>query len=185
MPRIPLFPLDNMTDAQRLAYDKASGGPNGPIRGPTRAVLHNAELADKWRAMGDLLRNGTSLPLRLSELAILATARRWTAQFVFHTHVAPALKGGLADAVVEAIRDNRTPVFDKDDEAAVYEYSAALAELGTVSEAQHRRVHALLGTAGVVELTAIVGYYSMVAMTVNAHDVLPETALPLAPRGKA
>ncbi len=182
MPRIRLFPLETMTDAQRLAYARASGGPNGPIRGPTRAILHNADLADKWRAMGDLLRNGTSLPLRLSELAILVTARRWTAQFVFHTHVAPALQGGLANAIVEAIRDNRAPVFDKDDEAAVFEYSAALAEHGTVSEIQHSRTHALLGTAGVVELTAIVGYYSMVAMTVNAHNVLPDAALPLAPR---
>ena len=182
MPRIPLLPNDDMSAAQRLAYDKASGGPNGPIRGPTRAILHNPDLADKWRAMGDLLRNGTSLPLRLSELAILITARHWTAQFVWHTHVTPALKGGLAQALIDAIRDNRIPLLDKEDEAAVYAYCTELHENHTVNATTYESALALLGAAGMVELTAIAGYYAMVAMTVNAHDILPEAALPLGPR---
>ena len=182
MPRIPLFPNDDMSAAQRLAYDKASGGPNGPIRGPTRAILHNPDLADKWRAMGDLLRNGTSLPLRLSELAILVTARHWTAQFVWHTHVAPALKGGLAQSLIDALRDNRIPQFANEEEAAVYAYCTELHEKHTVNATTYESALALLGAAGMVELTAIAGYYAMVAMTVNAHDILPEAALPLGPR---
>ena len=182
MPRIPLFPNDSMNAAQRAAYDKASSGPNGPIRGPTRAILHNPELADKWRAMGDLLRNGTSLPLRLSELAILVTARHWTAQFVWHTHVAPALKGGLTQAVIDAVRNNRTPTFDKDDEAAVYAYCTELHEQHVVGAQTYSRALDLLGAPGMVELTAIAGYYAMVAMTVNAHDILPEATPPLGPR---
>lgn len=182
MPRIPLFPNDQMSAAQRLAYDKASGGPNGPVRGPTRAILHNPDLADKWRAMGDLLRNATSLPLGLSELAILVTARHWSAQFVWHTHLAPALKGGLAQEVIDAIRDNRIPVFAGEKQAAVYAYCTELHELHTVSTPAYERTLALLGATGMVELTAIAGYYAMVAMTVNAHDILPEAAMPLGPR---
>lgn len=182
MARIPLFPNDQMSAAQRLAYDNASGGPNGPIRGPTRAILHNPDLADKWRVMGDLLRNGTSLPLALSELAILVTARHWTAQFVWHTHVAPALKGGLAQDIIDAIRDNRIPVFADEKQVAVYAYCSELHEQHSVGTATYERALALLGATGLVELTAIAGYYTMVAMTVNAHDILPEAAMPLGPR---
>ena len=78
MPRIPLLPTDDMTAEQRRVHDTMVSGPRGVIVGPFRAVLHIPELADKWQQFGEILRYRTSLPARLSELAILVTARHWS-----------------------------------------------------------------------------------------------------------
>lgn len=186
MARIPLFPLDRMTEEQRRVYDAVVSGPRGVVVGPLRAALHRPELADKWQQFGEILRYRTSLPPRLSELAILVTARHWTSQLEWQQHEPAALKGGLAAEVVEAIRDGKRPKFARYDEQTVYDYCAELHEKRSVADATYRRAHELLGTVGMVELTALVGYYTMVAMTLIAHEIpLPEGAAPaLAPASK-
>lgn len=180
-PRIPLFPIDDMSEAQRRVYDAVVSGPRGVVVGPLRAALHQPELADKWQQLGEFLRYRTSLPPRLSELAILVTARFWDAQLEWHAHAPAALKGGLDPVVIEAIRRAQEPAFTKQDEAAVYRYVKELHVTHAVSDDAHARALALLGTVALVELTALVGYYTMVAMTLNAHRIpLPGDAkLPL------
>lgn len=186
MARIPLFPLERMTEEQQRVYDAVVSGPRGVVVGPLRAALHRPELADKWQQFGEILRYRTSLPPRLSELAILVTARHWTSQLEWQQHAPAALKGGLAPAVIDAIREGRRPVFAQSDEETVYDYCLELHENRTVAEQSYRRAHELLGTVGLVELTALVGYYTMVAMTLIAHEVpLPAGATPeLPPRAK-
>ena len=182
MARIPLFPLQNMTDEQRRVYDAVLSGPRGVVVGPLRAALHRPELADKWQQFGEILRYRTSLPPRLSELAILVTARHWTSQLEWQQHAPAALKGGVALAVVESIRDGQRPVFSKDDEEAVYEFSRQLHEKKSVDDKAYQRTLEFLGVQGVVELTALIGYYSMVAMTLIAHQIpLPEGSKPELP----
>ena len=183
MARIPLFPRDDMSPEQRRVYDAVVSGPRGKVEGPLRAALHRPELADKWQQFGAALRYGTTLAPRLSELAILVTARAWDSQFEWYAHEPPALKGGVPQAVIDAIRHGKRPKFDHDDEEAVYDYAAQLNATHFVSDATHKRATALLGVVGVVELTALTGYYSMVAMTLNAHEIpLPPGALPPLPR---
>jgi 4-carboxymuconolactone decarboxylase len=177
MARIPLFPLETMTDEQRRVYDTVVSGPRGVVVGPLRAALHRPELADKWQQFGEILRFRTSLPSRLSELAILLTARHWGSQLEWQQHAPAARKGGLAEAVIEAIRHGRAPRFQNDDEAAVHDYCRELHERHVVSDETYRRAHEVLGTVGVVELTALIGYYAMVAMTLIAHEIpLPDGA---------
>src|SRR5260221_2299071 len=86
MARIPLFPLETMSAAQRQVYDSIVNGPRGKLEGPLRAALHQPALADKWQALGAELRYRTSLAPRLSELAILITARHWGSQFEWYAH---------------------------------------------------------------------------------------------------
>lgn len=182
MARIPLFPLDEMTDAQRQVYDAVVSGPRGKVVGPLRAALHRPELADKWQQLGEILRYRTSLPPRLSELAILVTARHWNSQLEWQQHQPAALKGGLAPAVTDAIRDGQRPSFRNGDEEAVYDYCIELHRDRKVSEPSYRRTLNLIGVLGIVELTALVGYYTMVAMTLIAHDIpLPEGSTPALP----
>lgn len=178
-PRIPLFPLAEMSEAQRRVYDAIVAGPRGVVVGPLRAALHQPELADKWQQLGELLRYRTSLPPRLSELAILVTARYWNSQLEWHAHEPAALKGGLDPAAVDAIKNARNPVFKKQDEAATYRYVRELHALRDVSDDAYKKAHDALGTVAIVELTALVGYYTMVAMTLNAHRIpLPGNAVP-------
>jgi 4-carboxymuconolactone decarboxylase len=180
MPRIPLpSSRDELDEAQRAVWDKVVAGPRGQVIGPLRAAIHNAELARNWSALGESLRFGTSLGKRLSELAIVVTGRRWSAQVEWYVHARVAAENGVEPAVIDAIRDGRPPRFAQPDDALVYEYARLLLQEGTVPDALHASATARFGVKGVVELTALVGYYSMVAMTLNAHDVpLPDGAAP-------
>jgi 4-carboxymuconolactone decarboxylase len=182
MARIPLFPLEHMTDEQRRVYEAVVSGPRGVVVGPLRAALHRPELADKWQQLGEILRYRTSLPPRLSELAILVTARHWSSQLEWQQHAPAALKGGLAPGIVEAIRQGRRPAFGAGDEQAVYDFCIELHEGKSVSDASYRRAHEFLGDVGMVELAALIGYYTMAAMTLVAHQIpLPEGAAPPLP----
>jgi len=182
MARIPLFPLEHMNEEQRRVYDAVVSGPRGVVVGPLRAALHRPELADKWQQFGEILRYRTSLPPRLSELAILVTARHWSSQLEWQQHVPAALKADLAPAVIDAIRDGRRPGFAHPDEEAVYDYCTELQEKRAVGDDNYRRAHERLGTVGIVELTALIGYYTLVAMTLIAHEIpLPEGTQPALP----
>ncbi len=183
MPRIPLPTLDTMTPQQRVVYEKVVSGPRETLVGPLRAALHCPELADRWQSLGVLLRYQTSIPPRLSELVILVTARRWNSQIEWYIHAEAARKAGLPESIIETIRQGRSPEFESVDETAIYEYAREIQVSGQVSEPIYEKVLARLGIVGVVELTAIIGYYTMVSMTLNAHEIpLPEGAkAPLVP----
>jgi 4-carboxymuconolactone decarboxylase len=172
-----------MTPDQRVVYEKVISGPREALVGPLRAALHCPELADRWQSLGVLLRFQTSIPPRLSELVILVTARRWNSQIEWYIHAEAARKASLPESIIEAIRQGRSPEFDSADDAAVYEYARELQDSGQISESIYGKVLARLGIAGIVELTAIIGYYTMVSMTLNAHEIpLPDGAkVPLVP----
>ncbi len=177
MARIPFPDYDELSSEQRRVYD-AVVRTRGKLHGPLRAALHNAELADKWQQLGELLRYRTSVPPRLSELAILVTARHFDCQFEWYAHEPPALAGGLAPTVIEAIRRAQRPEFVHHDEALVYDYSTELQQSHFVSEPTYQAVLSHFGVKSIVELTALLGYYAMVAMTLNAHEIpLPPDAI--------
>lgn len=169
MPRIPFLRPDEMNEDQRRVYDEIVGGPRGAVVGPLLAVLHRADLADRWQKLGELLRYRTSLPQRLSELAVLVTARRWKSILEWYIHAPIAVTAGLPSEIVEAIRNEELPNFTDADDAAIYAFASELHSNATVSEATYARVLERWGVVGVVELTALIGYYTMVAMTLNAH----------------
>ncbi|WP_233235035.1 carboxymuconolactone decarboxylase family protein [Bordetella sp. LUAb4] len=177
MSRIPFPQPETMTPAQREVYDRIVAGPRGRLVGPLRAALHNPELADRWQALGALLRFGTSLPPRVSELAIVVTARRWNSQIEWHIHAGAAADAGVSADVLDAIRAGRQPVFDTSADEVVYEYARQLQESGRVDPTLYTSALGYWGVAGVVELTAVIGYYTMVSMTLNAHEIpMPDDA---------
>lgn len=182
MPRIPVATPDALNDEQRRVYDKIASGPRAGVRGPFLALLHQPVLADAVQQVGEVLRYRTSFPPRLSELAILVTARHMDCQYEWFAHEPHAAKGGLSAAVVAAIKAGRPPEAMAADERAVYEFALELNERHVVSPATYQRALEAFGTVGVVELTGLVGYYTMIAMTLNAHEVpLPAGASPPLP----
>lgn len=171
------FPApDAMTPEQKAVYDEIVAGPRGTLVGPLRAALHKPVLADRWQKLGQVLRFETSIPLALNELAILVTARRWNSDLEWAIHARDGRRGGLSEDYIAAVRDGRAPDFGGDAPAReIYAYAREVLMFGDVSDATHRAVTARWGETGVVELTAAIGYYSMVAMTLNAHRVpLPD-----------
>jgi 4-carboxymuconolactone decarboxylase len=176
--RIPLFPEAGLNPEQRIVYDKVASGPRGAVVGPMRAALHSPELADRWQWMGEFLRYQSTLPPRLSELTILVCGRYWNSAVEWYVHADAGLRAGLSEAVVDAIRQSLPPPFAFADEALVYEYTRQLLLNGRVGDAAYGAARETLGDVGIVELTALVGYYTMVAMTLNAHQVPTPDASP-------
>ncbi len=182
MPRIPLPSPETMDAAQRAVYDRIVSGPRGRIQGPLRAALHNPELADRWQALGALLRYGTSLPPRLSELAILVTGRACNSPFEWYAHRIEGEKAGLEPEIMEALLAQEEPPGLSEDDALVWRYSVELNRHRSVSDATYAAAVARFGPRTVVELTALIGYYTMVAMTLNCHEIpLPEGVAPAFP----
>jgi 4-carboxymuconolactone decarboxylase len=184
----------SMTVEQRAVYDQIVSGPRGKIEGPLRAALVNPELADRWQALGALLRYRTSLTPRQSEVAILVTGRACNSPFEWFAHRRESEKIGLEQAIIEAILARETPCFADASEAAVYAFASELNEFRSVSDATYRVAKQFFDAKALVELTALVGYYTLVAMTLNTHEIplpagqeaafaLPQHCAPLNAKG--
>src|SRR4051812_32935708 len=179
MPRITLPAPETMDADQRRDYDKGVSGPRGKGQGPPRAALHNPELADRWQALGELLRYRTTLAPRQSELAILVTGRACRSPFEWYAHRLEAEKAGIETPVIEAILAERLPDGLSEDEAAIVRVATELNRMRSVSDATYADALARFGARKVVELIALVGYYTMVSLTLNAHEIpLPEGVIP-------
>ena len=182
MARIRLADEGPMDAAQQSVYDRIVAGPRGRVVGPLRAVLLVPELADRWQRFGEQLRYHTSLPGRISELAIVTVARRYNSQVEWAVHAQAALDAGINNDVLEAIRDCRPPGFASATDRDAYEYTRQLLVAGDVDIALHEAVCTHWGETGAVELTALIGYYAMVAMMLNAQDIpTPDGSRPLQP----
>jgi len=182
MPRFTEIPPEQMTDAQRTVCAQLVAGKRGRVPPPFQALLASPELCGRAQALGEFLRYDTSLPPRLSELAILVTARFWTAQYEWHVHAMMAEKGGLDPRIISAIAEKRDPLpWMKDDERAVYAFARTLHETRNVDDATYAAALRQLGARGTVELVGLLGYYTLISMTLNVYEVpVPGGGQPLA-----
>lgn len=177
MSRIPALDLAGLSPEQRRVHDAIVAGPRGKVAGPLAIWLESAELADRAQALGAFCRYGSSLPPRLSELAILIIGASWTAGYEWHSHAPLAIAAGVDPIAVEAIRTGRAVVLARPDEQAVYALARELLATHRVSDGTYRRAITYLGKKGVVELIGILGYYTLIAMTIQAFEVaVPEGA---------
>lgn len=175
MTRLPMIPEDKLNDAQRRAIQAVTAGKRAGVRGPFPALLRSPELCEKAAVLGEMMRYNTSLPPRLSEMAILITAYNWRAQYEWYAHAPMAEKGGLATDIIEAIRVGKRPASMKPDEAALYDVCTELHNTKRVSDATYKKGVETFGENGVVEILGISGYYVLVSMVLNTAQVaLPE-----------
>lgn len=171
MARIPLLNTrEGLNPAQAAVFDAVVSGPRGKIQGPLMAALHNPDLADKWQKLGAALRYETSLPPRLSELVILVTAKAWACQLEWHLHEAYALAAGLTQDEIDAVKRSDREALAEGETRETYDFCDELQRVKRISEDVYQRALRRFGVRGVVEMTALAGYYTMVAMTLNAHN---------------
>jgi len=179
MSRLPDLDQDKLSAEQRKAYDNIMGV-RGRVRGPFAVWLRNAELAEGALMLQDLFAARVKLERRLLQLMILVAARFASAQYAWYIHEPHARASGVAPELIEAIRERRTPDFAREDERVVYDITLELNTTQRLSDATFERGMALLGEQCLVELVSAVGFYSMVAMTLNAFDVqIPSAGKPL------
>jgi len=163
------LPLEAMTPAQREVADAILTGPRQSstgLRGPFEALLHSPGLADPAQRVGEHIRFRSTIPPALNEMAILLTARRWTAQFEWYAHRQMALDAGLDPAVADAIAAGQRPELDADGDA-VYEFTSQLLTSGTVTDAAWDGVVSRFGKRGAIDLIGAAGYYTMVSFILN------------------
>jgi 4-carboxymuconolactone decarboxylase len=160
-----------MDPAQQRVHDQIVAGKRGRFGGPFQLLIRAPEICEHAAKLGEHLRWGTSLPDRLSELAIILTARFWRAQYEWHAHAPLAIKAGVPAAAVEAIRTGGTPAFAAPDEALVYRTCSEIFRTQRLSADGFREAVAALGERGLVEIVSIIGYYTLIANTLNVFAV--------------
>ena len=180
--RMPPLRDAELSAAQRAAAAELAAGPRGGVVGPFIAALRSPELMTRLQRLGEYLRYRNALGPRLTELAILITARAWSQPFEWALHVDEAEARGIARATIAAIARHRKPARMPADEAIVYDYLGELHAKQAVSDATYARAVAAFGEAGVVDLTAVAGYYATLAMILNVArtPVPPGERSPLA-----
>ncbi len=171
--RLPAFDKAHATPEQEAVLTEILSGPRGNLNGPFLGWIHSPELAQHAQRLGAFCRYRAGLPMRLSELAILITAARWRSQAEWHIHYPIALDAGVPAATAEAIRSGRRPEFDDDaaDDALIFAFATELYETQRVSDATFRRALERFGHPVTINLVGLLGYYALVAMTLNTFEM--------------
>jgi 4-carboxymuconolactone decarboxylase len=165
--RMPPIPADRLTDAQKKAMAEFAAARKAEVSGPFVPLLRSPEVMNRARAMGDYLRFTSVLPPRLSEFAIIITARQWTQNYEWDVHAPLAQQGGLKPTIIAAVADGRRPDGMADDEDALYTLCDELHRTQSVSDATYGRAVKTFGEQGVIDILGISGYYTMLAMVLN------------------
>jgi len=175
--RLPMIPADKLSDAQKKTVADMQTGAFG-VGGPFVALLREPKLAEQAYAMATYFRTESVLGTKLTELVILLAARDWTQQFEWTAHYSRALTAGLKQETINAIAQGRRPAGLPEDEEIVYDFWNELDHNKSVSDATYDRAVRKFGEPGVVSITALNGYYAMLAMLLNVSrtPVLPSNA---------
>ena len=158
---------DEMTPAQKTMVEHLIAGPRGGVNGPFNVLLRSPEIGDLGQEFGGAARFKSSLPQRLYELAILVTARHWTAQYEWQAHHRSALQAGLSASICDAIAEGRRPTGMQKDEEALYNFVSELLNTKQVSDATFNAAKTVFGERGIVDIIAVTGWYNIVSMMLN------------------
>lgn len=158
---------------QQEIHDAIASGPRGGVRGPLAVWLHRPELAARAQDLGRYCRYDTVLDPKLSELAILVTGRVYGSEYEWQVHKGFALKAGLSPDVIEAIRLNNCPDFDDPAQKVVHDVARAAHEHRHVDDALYASAVKLIGEPALVDLVGLLGYYTLISLTINVFRVPP------------
>ncbi len=175
-PRLPILSEDQLAAAQRALLQSIRSGPRGgstTIRGPFAVFLHAPAFGELAQRLGGHCRFNTGVPPRLSEFAILVTARLWRAQYEWFAHVPQAERAGVKPQTIRDLHKGRMPKAAPKDERTIYDFIQELYKTRRVSDKTFSRVRALLGDAATVELVGILGYYVLISMILNVFRMSP------------
>jgi 4-carboxymuconolactone decarboxylase len=184
--RFGTLEYEAMSVAQQGVADQIMAGPRGAtmkrVGGPFEPMLRSPGLAGTVQRVGEYVRFESSLPPQLKEMAILLTARHWTAQFEWYAHSSLALAAGLDPSVAGAIARGDVPENLDEASTAVYVFTTQLLQGGAVSDEAFASLSAHFTEEQIVDLIGTVGYYCTISFILNVDRVpVPDGSVPLAP----
>jgi 4-carboxymuconolactone decarboxylase len=178
--RLPTIPPAKYDEVQKKAAEEFLAARKVPVFGPFEPLMHSPEVMTVARQMGDYLRYKSAIGTTLSELVILVTSREWGQDYEWHVHAPIALKQGIKKEIVDAIAEGRRPASMSEEEEICYEFSTELHRNKRVSDMTYDRAVKRFGEKGVVDLAAINGYYTFLAMAMNTSRMrVPPNGLKL------
>jgi 4-carboxymuconolactone decarboxylase len=176
MARTPTVTRDQVPEQFRDAFDAETASSGGVVAsGPGSVMINSPEMRRCCNQLSRYLREESSLPKKIQELAMITTARAMDCQYIWNAHAAGARREGVSDALVDALRDNRPLPEMPADEAAVVNYGMEFFKTHKVSPATFQAALDQFGASGLTELTTLMGYYALLAFNANAFEIdLPE-----------
>jgi len=170
---------DEMTPEQKTMMEHLASGPRRGAGGPFNVLLRSPEMGDIVQAFGAQMRFKSSLPSKLNEMAIIITARHWTAQYEWNAHRTAAAQAGLNEAIIQSIAAGKRPASMDADETVIYNFATELLNTKQVSDPVFKAVKDKFGERGTVDLISVMGYYQLVSMLLNVDRYpLPAGAKP-------
>jgi 4-carboxymuconolactone decarboxylase len=170
-PRFPQPTMEQLSAEQQAVAAEVLKQSSAGLGGPYGMLIKSPELLKRYLLMTDYLRQKTSLPRRLNEMAILLEARLWDAQYEWWAHEPLARKAGLPEAIISDIREGKRPASMQPDEAIVYEVVTELLNKRQLSDDTFGKARQILGEQQVVDLVAVAGFYVMVSAVIIAGRV--------------
>jgi 4-carboxymuconolactone decarboxylase len=165
--RMPPIPAEKWTEAQKKAAEEITSGPRKELVGPFIPLLRSPEFMSRLQRVGEYLRFNTKLGSNISEFIILLIARQWTQQFEWYSHESLALKAGIKPETIKAIAEARRPAELTPDEAMIYDFVSELRVRQSVSDPVYAQIVNRFGEQGVIDITGLCGYYTLLGMLMN------------------
>src|SRR5215831_6509208 len=173
--RLAKLSYDELSPQQRAVWDEVVAGPRKKMHGPFFIWLHSPELLSRGEKLGLYARFQSSLPQRLSELCILIMASHWTASGEWIDHAPIARSLGVDAEALEDLRKGLPAQFKQADEAATCRFAQELLTTHEVSDETYAAAKAVLGERGLLDVVAVLGYYSFIAMSMKAFAMKPKS----------
>jgi 4-carboxymuconolactone decarboxylase len=165
----PITSKDQVAAKDHATFDRIVAS-RGAVQGPFTMFLHSSELAGRLADLGAYVRFEGSLDMRVRVLAAMTAAREFEAVYVWGAQTGGARRLGVPEETITAIRENHSRGIPPED-AEIVEFTRQLLRRHRVDEASFKKMQARFGDDGLIQLTGAIGYYSMLAMTVNACEL--------------
>ncbi len=170
MARLAPITSKNQVAAKDHAIVDAIVQSRGALQGPFTLFLHCPELAGRLAHLGTFVRFEGSLDMRVRVLAAMTVARELDAVYVWGAQTTGARRLGVPETTITAIREKHSRVLQPED-AEIVEFTRQLIRKHRVDDASVKALRQRFGDEGLIQLTGTIGYYSMLAMTVNACEL--------------
>ena len=148
----------------------------GAVGGPWLALLHSPELAQRTAHLGSYVRFESTLDHKLLEFTALVTARELECKHEWAAHVAHGQKAGIPMATIRAVYEKKGTESFSSEDAQIVSFVREMLHSHRVTEPTYQAIYGRLGEQAMVELAATIGYYAMLACTLNTFDVATATA---------
>ena len=165
---------EDLAPENQKVYD-AIAQSRGVVGGPWKALLHSPELAQRTMHLGSYVRFESTLDHKVVEFAALVTARELDCKHEWGAHANHAQKAGIPTETIRAVHQRQGVEHFSTEDAQIVSFVREMLHTHRVSEPTFQAIYGRFGERGMVELTATVGYYAMVACTLNTFDVYTAT----------